>query len=240
MPLNKPSGHMYPDTYTWNPLGGACPHKCVYCYAHNKIYPWQRRLGNAKYVGNPHLIKSELETRLIVPEDYMIFIQSLGDLLAWNVLPEDLQAILDHCKNYPETLFLLQSKNPARFFAYLQHLPKEVVLGTTIETNRPYHTYNGKTPSWREDRYKIMRFLERLGFKIMISIEPIMDFDLADFVDWFKDIEPWYVSIGADSGENHLAEPPAWKVARLISDLREITEVKIKPNLERLRMEASL
>lgn len=205
------------------------------CYAHNKIYPWQERLGNKKYRGSPYLVESELKTRLVVPDGFMIFIQSLGDLFAWNVLPEHLHAIFTHCMEYPETTFLIQSKNPARMLAYLEYFKQmKVVLGTTISTNRDYHTYHGKSPSWREDRQSIMRNLRKMGFKVMVSVEPIMAFDHDILIEWFKQIKPKYVSIGADSGGNGLEEPTANEIEYLIIRLSEFTVVKVKPNLKRL------
>ena len=68
----------------------------------------------------------------------------------------------------------------------------------------------------------------------MVSIEPIIDFDLGDFIGWIKNISPKFVSIGADSGNNHLPEPSGDKVKALIEGLREFTEVKTKENLRRL------
>ena len=51
--------------------------------------------------------------------------------------------------------------------------------------------------------------------------------------------EPIFVSIGADSKRNNLPEPPAWKVERLIEELRKFTEVKVKENLNRILEEVS-
>ena len=69
---------------------------------------------------------------------------------------------------------------------------------------------------------------------IMVSIEPIMDFDLEVMVKWMQEIKPEFVSIGADSGNNHLPEPTPEKVKALIEALQEFTFVKIKDNLKRL------
>jgi hypothetical protein len=63
-----------------------------------------------------------------------------------------------------------------------------------------------------------------------------MDFDLKPMIDMVADIEPEWVNIGANT--NHkikLPEPSAEKIEDFIAALKEITEVKIKPNLNRLR-----
>lgn len=70
--------------------------------------------------------------------------------------------------------------------------------------------------------------------QIMVSIEPIMDFDLIPFVSLIKSIDPDYVSIGADSKNNNLEEPSRSKTLELIKSLKKITHVKIKDNLARI------
>ena len=71
--------------------------------------------------------------------------------------------------------------------------------------------------------------------RTMISIEPIMEFELAILVPWIKEIRPEFVSIGADSKGHNLPEPTPDKVNALIEELSKFTEVKIKDNLKRLR-----
>ena len=69
----------------------------------------------------------------------------------------------------------------------------------------------------------------------MVSIEPIMDFDVDSMVDGINYIMPEFVSIGADSKGHNLPEPTSDKVNALIEELSKFTEVKIKDNLKRLR-----
>jgi hypothetical protein len=69
----------------------------------------------------------------------------------------------------------------------------------------------------------------------MISIEPIMDFDHDIFMEWLREINPDFVSIGADSKNHHLPEPTPDKLEALITQLQGITQVIIKDNLKRLR-----
>lgn len=71
-------------------------------------------------------------------------------------------------------------------------------------------------------------------FRKMISIEPIMAFDLNIFVTWIRQIGPAFVSIGADSKGHNLPEPTAQELKELISALSPITEIKLKKNLDRL------
>lgn len=58
--------------------------------------------------------------------------------------------------------------------------------------------------------------------------------DLDILVNWIKQIEPEFVSIGSDSKGKGLEEPSPDKVKKLIEELKKFTQVKIKDNLKRL------
>jgi protein gp37 len=228
MPLNKPSGNMYPWAYTWNPLAGKCDHDCGYCYVGNKIAPWLQKMGNDKYVGKCRLVESELEVELVVPEDYVIFVQSCGDLFGSWVPVYYIESVLTRLQAFPQTTFLLQTKNPSRYFSF--HIPSNCILGTTIETNRMYTDTKAPQP---KVRYHAMKWLS-LTRKLMVSIEPIMNFDMPVLVSWIANLRPLFVSVGADSGNNSLSEPSPEKLKELLSELNLITEVRRKKNLNRL------
>ena len=51
---------------------------------------------------------------------------------------------------------------------------------------------------------------------------------------WIEDINPLFVSIGADSKKHNLKEPTGKKIRELIVELKKITEVRIKKNLKPL------
>jgi hypothetical protein len=67
-----------------------------------------------------------------------------------------------------------------------------------------------------------------------VTIEPVMDFDLPEFIELIKKANLIQVNIGADTGRNHLPEPSAEKVMALISELQKFTMVKKKNNLKRI------
>jgi len=68
----------------------------------------------------------------------------------------------------------------------------------------------------------------------MVTIEPILDFDLEPFVEMLKLINPEWINIGADSKGHKMPEPSKEKVLALIEELKLFTDVKIKKNLNRL------
>ena len=73
--------------------------------------------------------------------------------------------------------------------------------------------------------------------KKMITLEPIMDFDVEILSDWIERINPEFVNIGADSNRKKdysIPEPSKFKIQNLIKKLRLFTKVNLKPNLARL------
>jgi DNA repair photolyase len=214
MGLNKQKGNMYPwVTDTWNPIRGQCPNDCVYCYM--KVYP-QPEL---------HFVDKEMETDLGAGK--FIFVGSSTDMWAELVPLTWIVDVINHCVEF-DNKYLFQSKNPDRFRYIL--FPPKTILGTTIESNRSWNVSKAPCPKLR---YEAMRVLPGRGK--MVSIEPIMDFDVEELVCWMREIKPQFVSIGADSKGHHLPEPSWDKVERLIEELSKFTEVKIKDNLKRLK-----
>jgi len=76
--------------------------------------------------------------------------------------------------------------------------------------------------------------LKKYTYKRMITIEPILDFDLNEFSEMIKSINPSWVNIGADSKGHKMPEPGKEKIQKLIDELSAFTSVKIKTNLSRL------
>lgn len=219
MPLNKQTGNMYPwITHTWNVIKGKCPHSCSYCYM--KVYK-QPEL---------HFDDKELKTQFGAGKT--IFVGSSCDAWAGNILDEWIDQMLEQCRLYPQNTYLFQSKNPLRFGYWYNDLPPKSILGTTLETCQTIDDYS-KAPRPRV-RYEAMLELLQGVHPLMVSIEPIMDFDLETFISWIEDIKPLFVSIGADSKGHNLPEPSAENLKALINKLQGITEIRQKNNLNRL------
>jgi DNA repair photolyase len=216
---------MYPwITHTWNPIRGKCPHDCSYCY--------MKRIPN---VGELRFVEKEMNTNL--GKGNTIFVGSSTDMWARDIPYFWIKKTLEHCDKYYENLYVFQTKNPRRFAEDGNLLIWiKGFIGTTIETNREYDCSDnlyGYAPA-TFFRYKWMLKEFHKSLKKFISIEPIIDFDIQTMLAWMIDINPAFISIGADSGHNNLPEPPAWKVKKLIEELKQFTEVKLKSNLKRL------
>lgn len=217
MSLNKQKGNMYGFvTHTWNAIKGKCSHDCSYCY----MRPFWR--------SEVHLDEKELKTNLGVGN--FIFVGSGTDMFADNIPDTWIKETLKYCKKYNNT-YLFQTKNPKRFEDFEGFYPEKVIFGTTLETN--YNNNLAKAPI-RVYRFSFMVISFLRTKRRMVTIEPIMDFDLEDFVQWFRIIKPEFVNIGADSKGHNLPEPSSEKIGQLIKELEKFTKVNLKPNLKRL------
>jgi DNA repair photolyase len=219
MTLRPARGNMYDFvTHTYNAIKGRCPHDCIYCYM--KIFP----LGDLRL--------DDKALTLDLGTGNFIFVGSSCDMFA-DAIPEDwIIKTLNHCSQFSNK-YLFQSKNPKRILALAKYLPKDVVIGTTIESNRHYVKIMGNAPN-PSDRALHMGMLHVKGFKTMVTIEPILDFDVTELAGLIRSCSPDWVNIGADSKDHHMPEPSKEKILALIVKLYSITEIRKKTNLGRL------
>jgi len=226
MSLNKSKGNMYPFVdYTWNPIRGLCPHGCTYCFMKD------RDVGPLRL--DEKVLTDNLGTRRT------IFVGSSTDMWTEAVSVDWIIRVLNRCRRYNNT-YIFQSKNPARFapLVYsvdrIPRFPQLTILGITLETNRSYGQGWYAPPPWARATAFVSERLD--AFKKMVSIEPVMAFDLDVFLKWLRAIKPAFVSIGADSKGHKLPEPKPEELDMLVVALREFTEVKLKENLARIML----
>lgn len=225
--LNKPQNNMYDwITGTWNPISGVCSHSCSYCFTRSFTIPLLKK----KYSGQPRLCETAMRKNL--GRGKFWFVCSCSDLFAWDVPMELIDKILYKCKCY-KNKYLFQSKNPERMREFYGYFPDDSIFGTTLESNREYKDIYGNAPQIMQ-RYDAIADISNDREKVIVTIEPILDFDTEDFLGMLHIINPKWVNIGADSKGHNLPEPPKEKVLALIEELRGFTEVKIKPNLKRI------
>jgi DNA repair photolyase len=211
---------------TWNVFSG-CSFQCTYCWAKSLIET--RMKDTPKYkecLFAPTFHQKEM-AKTFKPNDF-VFVAPMGDMAFCSY--DNTEKILAKVREYSQTKFLFCTKNPGIYQKYPDL--DNVYYGATIETNRPYASSISKAPQ-PFVRYAIMGSLENV--KKFISIEPIMDFDLLEFIKWIADIKPDIVEIGADNYRHNLPEPSGIKVKNLIEAMESNgIEVVRKEGLERL------
>ena len=195
------------------------------------------------WTGPVRLLEKELSVNY--GEGKTIFIEHCNDMFAEGVPDAFIEYILAHVELYPKNTYLFQTKNPARLLKWYGRLPSPAILGTTIETNFSVGQWS-KAPHPRK-RYEAMLELRHeiddcFGYgqegepdKLMLTIEPIMKFNLDELSSWIIELKPDFINIGADSKHHGLPEPTKDEVMALVKVLGDngIT-VNKKTNLERL------
>jgi hypothetical protein len=195
----------------WNPWCG-CLHGCVYCPSsfQAQLKRWAKKKCCDCYTFKPHGHPERLNQSL-PKTGYMQFIFALanGDVAFCPTLY--LLGIIKRIEAEPDKWFLIQSKNPATFNRV--KFPKNVILGSTIETNRD-DLYEGISKAPLPSR-RFEDFLRVNHPYKMVTCEPIIDFDVDVMLKWIEKINPVMIWIGYDSKKNYLPEPELEKVKAL-------------------------
>jgi DNA repair photolyase len=207
-------------THTLNIIKGKCSFSCDYCY--NRKWDWSKK---------PLRLDEKALNENLGKGNY-IFIGSSTDMFANDVPDEWIVEVLKKCWEYPDNTYLFQSKNPSRFLTYLSRFPKDVILGTTIETDIEDHILKYTKAPGLYDRVETMKSLAQ---KTMLTLEPLMRFTLLGLLQIIETIKPDFLNIGADSGGNGLPEPTSEELKELISGIEKLgIKVNSKHNLSRL------
>lgn len=210
--------NMYDATATWNPFKG-CEFACTYC-----VPTFQRQAKRQKqnclecYQYTPHCHEERLPK---IPSAEIVFVCGNADISFCEpaFTRRLIEAVRQHSTRRPGKTFYFQSKRPEYFQEFLAELPASAVLLTTLETNRD-HRYDqvSKAPPPSE-RYR--QFLQLDYPRKVVTIEPILDFDLRTFVEWIRRLKPEYVWLGYNSRPESvtLPEPESAKLAAFMGRL---------------------
>jgi protein gp37 len=200
-------------THPWNPLGGECQHNCTYCWAKSLA----KRYRHQKYLGTPRIAPHELDSKFF--SDDFIFVCDMTDLFG-SCVPSDLiLAILSSISKSPAK-FLLLTKNPRRYLEFV--IPPNCICGATIETN--LDTGNISDAPSTIERLEAMTYWGTPHK--MLSIEPILEFELEKFSTWILKMKPDFVAVGYDNYHSGLLEPSLNKTLKLIKIL-ETAGIKV-------------
>jgi len=217
----KKKSRMFPFiTKTWNPIAGECSHKCKGCWARALA----KRYGFKKYQGQPRIDEKQINHTFKAGE--FIFVQDMSDLFAENVPQEVILRVFEQIKQSPDARFLLLTKNPKQYLRVIFDIPKNCLVGATIESNRSEPKL-GNAPS-RISRAMWMAKIKKdyPQLPLFVSVEPILDFDTEIFAEIIaKDIRPEFVAVGYDNYNNGFSEPNLEKTKNFIRFLKVFHEI---------------
>jgi hypothetical protein len=208
------------DTKSWNPFVG-CKFDCKYCKdSYQKLLRWNGRLRHCpKCVEyEPHTHPERLDR---LPSDRVIFVVSNGDIsFCDGVFVDKIVDVMRKDKRR-DRVFLLQSKNPACFTNILPRLPQNVVLMTTLETNRDSQ-YPGISKAPLPSQ-RFQDFLQLAWPRKALVMEPILRFDLNIVLQWATKLKPEAIFIGLESKRKcTLEEPSTSQVRELHKEFRNL------------------
>ena len=212
--------NMYAEARTWNPFKG-CEFDCVYCRpSFQRQAKRQKHRCTQCYHYQPHEHPEQLEK---IPPTPIVFVCGNADIsfASLDFTRQIIAAIKRRLKRRGDQTFFMQSKRPECFEPLLDELPENVVLLTTLETNRDEGYEKVSTAPLPGERYR--QFLSLDYPRKVATVEPIMDFDLGIFPSWLINLNPENVWLGFNSRDNSvkLPEPPHDKVRELVRKLSD-------------------
>lgn len=214
--------NMYAKTKTWN-IHVGCGFACTYCVPTFQAQAKRQRHNCERcyrYVPHRHI---ERLTPSRIPSSPIVFVGGTGDISF--APPSLIRAALPLIHKRPNQTFYLQSKNPLYLSQFVADLPDNVVLVTTLETNRDEgYCRISKAPPPTE------RYADFITLKWpckVVTIEPILEFDFGSFLSRIVAIEPEYVWLGFNSRPRkvQLPEPSEAKVYMF---MRRLVDAGIK------------
>ena len=205
-----PTSNMYADAKTWSPFKG-CKFDCTYCVpSFQKQAKRQKQNCMDCYRYTPHFHPERLDK---IPSAKIVFVCGNADIAFANAsqVTQIIDAIKKHnARTGSRKTFYLQSKRPACLAPYLEQLPENVIILTTLETNRDEDYEKVSKAPVPSERYK--QFLALEYPRKAVTVEPVMDFDVDVFSKWILKIRPEYVWLGFDSRDCGLPEPTEAKM----------------------------
>ena len=225
----KQASNMYAEAKTWNPFKG-CLFDCAYCRpSFQRQSKRQKHLCQDCYAYIPHCHEDRLSK---IPSARIVFVCGNGDISFCppSFTRKIIERIKEHNTQSPHKTYYFQSKKPAYFQPFLVEFPENVILLTTLETNRDagYDEFSkAPVPSKRHRQFKSLDYPRKV-----VTIEPVMDFDLDVFFRWIRGLHLEYVWLGLNSKPEALIlpEPPPDK-------LRDLAAMLVQEGIEILGKE---
>ena len=200
----KINSRMYKGVKTWNPSMG-CPFDCSYC---KPSFQQQAKRQKQNCTDCYNYVPHEHPERLNrIPSAETIFVCGNSDISLTNksYTMKIIESICAHNERRPDKIYYFQSKQPGYFESFIDQFPDNVILLTTLETNRDEGYRKVSKAPLPSERYQ--QFLNLDYPRKVVTIEPVMDFDPDIFAGWIIDLNPEYVWLGFNSRPKQIALP---------------------------------
>ena len=214
------TSRMYDGTKTWNPFKG-CYYNCKYCVPSFQQQA-KRQMHNCTecYEFRPH---QHLERLSKIPNAAIVFVGGNGDISFCDpaFVKQIIAAIVKKNLKRPNQVYYFQTKRPEYLEQFIDDFPPNVILVTTLETNRDdgYGAVSkAPPPSMRYAQFKHLKWNHKV-----VTVEPAMDFDVDEFAESLISLKPEYVWLGFNSRPKSvsLPEPPKEKMLALAERLKK-------------------
>jgi len=170
-----------------------------------------------------------------IPKAKTVFVAANGDICFAppDIVNKILLACHRHLKKNPDTEFYFQSKHPRCFKPFLTSLPKTSILVTTLETNYDYDYRVLSSAPPPQERYRDFKELD--WPRKIVTVEPIIEFDMKEFLNMIAQIDPMKVYVGYNTRPKacDLPEPSLEKTKKLIQLIREMEIEVEEKNMDR-------
>ena len=214
------STNMYDSAETWNPIKG-CLFDCTYCGPSFKAQAKRQKHNCTEcYEFRPHQHPERLSK---IPNAEIVFVGGNGDISFCDpaFVKQIIAAIVKKNLKRPNQVYYFQTKRPEYLAQFIGEFPKNVILVTTLESNRDEGYGDISKAPKPSERYEAF---EKLDWpNKVVTIEPIMNFDLDVFSEWLITLAPDCVWLGFNSRPRsvNLPEPSNEKVLALVKRLKE-------------------
>jgi protein gp37 len=220
--------------YTWNPVGG-CKHGCRWempdgtvaeCYAETvaeRVAQSSYPNGFEHHYWRPELLHEPIKLQ----KPSRIFLDSMSDLMGHWVEDEQVEQVLDICRQTPWHSFQLLTKNAPRLLKF--DFPSNVWIGVSAP---PTIMFGRKMNLLQQTRMlmRMMDVLHKVNVPVRwMSIEPL-SFDIAPLLE--NSPLAWAVIGAATNGPKTYQPKPEW-VSNVLDVLdAQNTKVFFKGNLD--------
>lgn len=221
--------------YTWNPVAG-CKHACRWempdgsiakCYAEEVANGVARSAYPAGFEHH-YWHKQRLEEPLKIKEPAKIFLDSMSDLMGHWIPDDQIEAVLDVCREANWHSFQLLTKNAPRLLKF--DFPGNVWIGVS---SPPDFMFGKQLSRQSQEKmlHKTLQVLSEVEGTTWMSAEPL-SWNIAPIIEKYPMALDWIVIGAASNGKKKYQPEPAH-----VSGLLEILDgqkvpVFFKGNLE--------